>query len=379
MSDPLLDLEYKPHLPPKMDYGIGVVGCGGIVNYATLPTYKKHGLNVVGCFDINRATAERTAQEFDIPRVYSDLDELCADPRVEIAEISVPPRFQLGIAAQCIDAGKHLLCQKPLSDSLGQAAEIVRLAREGGVKLAVNQQLRWGQGLRAARALIRKGWIGQVTDASIQVSVNTPWDMWGWLVVSPRLEVQYHSIHYIDAMRSLFGDPEWITSRHARYPLQGEMKGETKTITILDFSNEARSGDYSYTAPGMQAFIADNHYNQSDDYFAVFRFIGTEGAITGTLGAMYNYPHGRPDTLEWSSKRHYPDKRFEAKLEGKWIPDAFIGPTASLMQAIQEDGVAETDGYDNLQTLRVVEACYVSSAENRSVNLDECQAIPCRD
>ena len=380
MSDPLLDLDYKPHMPAKMDYGIGVVGCGGIVNYATLPTYKKHGLNVVGCFDINRATAERTAQEFDIPRVYSDLDELCADPKVEIAEISVPPRFQLGIAAQCIDAGKHLLCQKPLSDSLGQAAEIVRLARDhGGVKLAVNQQLRWGQGLRAARSLIRKGWVGQVTDASIQVSVNTPWDMWGWLVVSPRLEVQYHSIHYIDALRSLFGDPEWITSRHARYPLQGEMKGETKTITILDYSDEARSGDTRYTAPGMQAFIADNHYNQSDDYFAVFRFIGTEGAITGTLGAMYNYPHGRPDTLEWSSKRYYPDKRFEAKLEGKWIPDAFIGPTASLMQAIQEDGVAETDGYDNLQTLRVVEACYVSAAENRSVNLDECQAIPCRD
>ena len=68
--------------------------------------------------------------------------------------------------------------------------------------------------------------------------------------------------------------------------------------------------------------------------FAVFRFIGTEGHITGTLGAMYNYPDGRPDTLQWSSTRYYPEKRFEAKLEGKWIPDAFIGPTASLMQAI---------------------------------------------
>ncbi len=375
MSDSLLDLDYKPHLPPKMDYGIAIVGCGGIVNYAALPTYKRHGLNVVGCYDVNRAAAERTAREFGIPAVYADLDELCADPKVEIAEISVPPQFQLGIAARCIEAGKHLLCQKPLSDNLGHAAEIVRLARQRGVKLAVNQQLRWGQGIRAARTLIRKGWIGQVTDASIQVSVNTPWDMWGWLVTSPRLDVLFHSIHYIDAMRSLFGDPEWITSRHARYP----MKGETKTITILDYSHEVRSGDHRYTAPGMQAFIADNHYNQSDDYFATFRFIGTEGVITGTLGAMYNYPYGRPDTLEWSSKRYYPDKRFEAKLEGKWIPDAFIGPTASLMQAIQEDGVPETDGYDNLQTLRVVEACYLSAAENRSVNLDECQAVPCRD
>ncbi len=201
----------------------------------------------------------------------------------------MPPQHQLDIARTCIAAGKHLLCQKPLADTLPHAAEIVRLARAGGVKLAVNQQLRWGPGLRAARDLIRKGWIGQVVDASIQVSVNTPWHMWPWLAVAPRLEVQYHSIHYIDAMRSILGDPVWVTSRHARNPLQGEIVGETKTITVMDYADD------------LQALIADNHYNHSDDYFAVFRFIGTEGHITGTLGAMYNYPHGREDTLEWSS------------------------------------------------------------------------------
>lgn len=367
MPDELLDLDYQPHLPPKKDYGIAIIGCGGIVNYAALPTYRKHALNIVGCYDVRPEAAEKTAAEFNIPTVWRTLEEALNDPKVEICEISVPPWAQMDIALRAIDAGKHLLCQKPLSDKLSQAAEIVYQARAKGVKLAVNQQLRWGQGLRAARTLIRKGWIGRPTDASIQVSVNTPWDMWPWLAAQERLEILYHSIHYIDAIRSLFGDPEWITSRHTRYPLQGVVKGETKTITILDYADD------------MQAMVADNHYNLSDDYFAVFRFIGTEGVITGTLGAMYNYPHGRPDTLEWSSKRHYPDKRFEAKLEGKWIPDSFIGPTASLMQAIQEDGVPETDGYDNLQTLRVVEACYLSARENRTVNLGECEAIPCRD
>ena len=158
----------------------------------------------------------RRRSEFDIPNVYRDLDELLANPAIEIVEISVPPWAQLDIVRKVAAAGKHLLCQKPLSDKLAQAAEIVRLAREAGVKLAVNQQLRWGQGLRAARTLIRKGWIGQVTDASIQVSVNTPWEMWPWLATQERLEILYHSIHYIDAIRSLFGDPEWITSRHSR-------------------------------------------------------------------------------------------------------------------------------------------------------------------
>jgi hypothetical protein len=81
---------------------------------------------------------------------------------------------------------------------------------------------------------------------------------------------------------------------------------------------------------------------------------------------MYNYPDGQPDTLEWSSRRFYADKRFEAKLEGKWIPNSFIDPTASLIRAIQEDGVPETNGSDNLQTLRVVEACDRLAAEQRT-------------
>jgi predicted dehydrogenase len=150
-----LDLNYKPYLPPKMDYGIGIVGCGGIVNYAALPTYRQHNLKVVSCYDINRENAEKTAREFDIPKVCDTVEELASDPAVEIVEISVPPQFQLDIVRQCAAAGKHMLCQKPLADSLPHAAEIVRLAKEAGVKLAVNQQLRWGQGIRAARTLIK--------------------------------------------------------------------------------------------------------------------------------------------------------------------------------------------------------------------------------
>jgi predicted dehydrogenase len=83
--------------------------------------------------------------------------------------------------------------------------------------------------------------------------------------------------------------------------------------------------------------------------------------------------------LEWSSRRFYADRRFGAELAGKWIPDSFIEPTASLMQAIRGDGLPETNGLDNLQTLRFVEACYLSAAEQHTVNLGECEAILCRD
>jgi predicted dehydrogenase len=361
MADPLLDLDYKPHLPPKTDYGVALVGCGGIVNYAVLPTYRKHGINVLGCYDVNPEAAEKTAAQHGLPKVYRSLAEMLDDQRVEIVEISVQPWNQLELVRQVTAARKHLLCQKPLSNTFAEAKEIVRLAKDAGVKLAVNQQMRWDQGIRASRNLMCNGWLGEVTDGSIEVSVSTPWHMWGWLAEQERLEIMFHSIHYIDSMRYLFGDPIWVTSRHSRYPLQGSLIGETKTVTIMDYD----------TPSHLQVLIADNHYNLSDEFFAIFRFIGTEGFISGTLGTMYNYPVGRPDTIAWSSRRHYPDKRFEAKLEGMWIPDAFLGPMASLMTAIQTDSLPETDGEDNLSTLRVVEAAYLSAAENRSVRLDE--------
>jgi predicted dehydrogenase len=359
MAEPIVP-QYKPRLGAKTDYGIGIVGCGGIVNYAHLIAYKNNHLNVVGCYDIDPAVAHKTAETHGIPKVYEALDELLADSRIEIVDIAVQPWHQRGIAEQALAAGKHLLCQKPLSDVFSDAVAIVEAGKRAGRCVAVNQQMRWSAGIAASRDLIQRGYIGQPTDAQIQVSTNTLWHMWPWLANAPRLEVQYHSLHYLDSLRSLFGDPAWVTSRHAKYPKQGA-RAETKTVTVLDY------------ADGLQALVAVNHYDESPDGYATFRFLGTEGIIKGTIGLMYNYPHGRPDTFEIHKHTDAPEDWQNIPLEGMWIPDAFIGPMASLMQAIETHGVPATDAADNLNTLRVVEAAYLSASENRSVRPSEIQ------
>lgn len=353
MAPPVVP-DYKPKLPPRRDYGIGIVGCGGIVNYAHLVAYRNNGLNVVACYDVNGDAARKTAQAHGIPKVYDALDDLLADPAVAIVDIAVQPWHQRAIAERALAAGKHLLCQKPLSDTFDDARAIVEAGKRAGRKVAVNQQMRWDAGIAAARDLIAKGYVGQPTDAQIQVSTNTPWHLWPWLATSPRLEVTYHSIHYLDAMRFLFGDPEWVTSRHAKYPKQGA-RAETKTITVLDYPD------------GLQALVAVNHHDESPDGYAIFRFLGTEGIIKGTIGLMYDYPRGRPDTFEIHRHADGPEDWQVIQLEGMWIPDAFIGPMASLMEAIQTDGAPITGAEDNLNTLRIVEAAYRSAAENRSV------------
>jgi len=354
-----LNVDWRPKLPEKMDFGVGSVGCGGIVQYAHMPAYKKAGFKLVGVYDIDRDNAEKVAGDNDIPTVFDSLEALLTDPAVEIVDIAVPAWEQLRIVEQVAAAGKNMLCQKPLAEDFSEAVRIVELAQGAGVKQASNQQMRWDAGIAASKDLIARGFIGTPTDAQIQVSVETPWHMWPWLAKAPRLEVMYHSIHYLDAMRFLFGDPAWVTSRHARFAGQGNVRGETKTVTVLDYDD------------GLQALVAANHYNRHSEPQAVFRFIGTEGAIEGTIGLLYDYPAGRPDTLAYHKKGEAP---VEVELDEMWIPDAFVGPMAGLMIAIETGSNPPTDTTDNLNTLRVVNAAYRSAAENRSVRPSEIQA-----
>jgi len=353
-----LALEHK--FPPKTDYGIAFIGCGGIVNYGHIPAYKASGFHLIGCYDLNPEAAEITVHTHGLKKVYKSLDELLADPMVQIVDVAVVPEEQWNVVTQVIAARKPLLCQKPFSIQYAKAVEMTDMARQAGIKMAVHQQFRWSSIIQATRALITEGWLGDILDVQVQVSIHTPWEMWPWIASQPRLEILFHSIHYLDSLRYLFGDPTLVTSRHTRHPTQ-KAKGETKTITTWEYAN------------GLQILIAICHFDWSPALYSLFRVLGTDGVIEGTIGTNYDYPDGRSDTIQFTSRAHS-ERNFSATLPGKWIPDAFYGPMASLMEAIQTDSEPITSAKENLGTLRVVEAAYRSMNESRSVSPDEITA-----
>jgi predicted dehydrogenase len=353
-------LDYKPKLPKRLDRGIGIVGAGGIVNYAHLPAYKKAGFRVVGITDKNLELAERTAKQHGIPNVYATLDDLLHESDIEIVDIAVYPSEQVEIVRQAAAAGKHLLCQKPFADDYAKAVRSVELAEQGRVKLAVNQQMRWDAGMRCTKLLIDDGWLGTPTYATIQVHCKTDWSLWPWIYRGKQLEIMFHSIHYVDSLRYLLGEPAHVFTSGSRAP-QETTEAETKTLTVWEYSS------------GLQVLIDACHSTWQDDAYAIFRMEGTEGIIKGTIGLMYNYPTGRPDTLEFMSKRNS-GYWFSARLDSLWIPDAFIGPMASLMRAIEDGSEPETSGRDNLRTLQIVFAEYRSMAEKRAVRPAEITA-----
>lgn len=358
------DLDYIPRPDPAHAIPIAIIGAGGIVQAAHLPAYRKANFRVAGIYDQDMSKAERVAVEFGIPKVYRTLDELLADEVARIVDIAVPASVQAQIAPRVAAAGKHMLCQKPLADTYVGAVEIVRAAKAAGVKAAVNQNMRWDPAIQATRTIIRRGWLGEPVSADVQVNVWTPWHLWPWILETPRLEVMYHSIHYLDAIRYLFGDPVRVYARGLRHPNQ-KAKAETRTTVILEYDSE------------FQGLVHDTHNNwetDPDDWYATFRFEGGDGTVKGRIGALYDYPVGRPDTLEFRSRQIDPTYWFRPRLDGKWFPDAFVGPMAELMRAVAENVEPENSVRDNLVTLQTVFATYRSMDEQRPVRLGEIAA-----
>jgi predicted dehydrogenase len=351
---------YEPrwHIEPGAgrDLRIGIIGCGGIVSGAHLPAYQAAGLAVTAVFDVDTDKARTVAAQFGIPTVARSAEELAARADVDIVDIAVLPWVQPQIVPIVAAAGKPMLCQKPLAMDYATGVAEVEAAEAAGVLLAVNHQMRWDAGIAASRDLVSQGTLGRVTEAQVQVSVSTPLHLWAWIAESPHLDIKIHSTHYLDALRSILGDPTWVTSVHGRYPEQAPVIGETVTKTILEYPD------------GVQGLVATNHYNQHGPPYAEFRFLGTEGMLAGTIGLMYDYPNGRPDTLslyrDGVEVQSFP-------LDTRWLPDAFLGPMSDLMDAIASGREPITAGRRMLPTLAIAEAAYRSAEERRSVRLSE--------
>jgi predicted dehydrogenase len=325
---------------------IAVVGAGEIADLAHLPAYAAHGLKVAGIFDINKDKARAVAERHRIPKVYDAVEEIARDKDVAVVDIAVFPWVQCGIAAPLLDAGKHLLCQKPISYDFDEAVRLIEHAEKAKRLLAVNQQLRFSESVAAAHAMVKAGWIGEPFEMSWDFNVYTPWEHWAWVAKQPRLDLNQFTIHFIDAVRFIIGrNPSYAFGTQAREPGQPE-SGETRTISVLEFPGETR------------AFLRSFHKNRSGDPRAEFRIDGTQGSIRGTIGLMYDYPRGRADTLEVNSRVLPTDGWLHYPVTSRWIPTAFIGPMASLLEALATGGKPLTNGRDNLDTLRVVHALY---------------------
>ena len=348
---PALFLLQAPTLPAKPP-PIVSIGAGGIVRSAHLPAYRKAGWRVASIFDLDGARADALARDFAIPRVCRALEEAVSTaPAGAVFDLALPASAVPGVLAALPD-GAPVLIQKPLGENLAQATAIRGLCRRKRLAAAVNLQLRFAPNMIAAHDLVSRGLLGELHDVDIRVTCFTPWHLWKFLYGIPRMEIVYHSIHYVDLVRSFLGEPAGAWCKTVRHPDMMEL-ASTRTAIALDYGGVRRAN------------IATNHGHSfgTRHQESRLKLEGTLGAAVMRMGVNLDYPRGVPDELEYCLVGDGgPPAWTSVRLGGSWFPDAFIGPMASLMRfASGESPDLPTSVEDAWRTMAVVEACHASS------------------
>ena len=328
------------------------IGSGGIVHDAHYPAYKKAGFPVIGLFDPNQERATFMAKTFGVSQTYASLSKAVKEaPTDAIFDIAVPASAIPSVLAE-IPQGRGVLIQKPMGESLHQASEILSLCEEKELNAAINFQMRTAPFIIAARNLIEQGKIGQVHDLEVRVTVYTPWQLWTFLETVPYPEILYHSIHYIDLVRSFLGEPQGVYAKTVKHPDALKMDG-TRTNIILDYGDQIRAN------------IETNHHHKYglQHQESYVKWEGTEGAIKIRMGLLMNYPKGEPDQFEYCLLQDEQTPQWQSlQIEGSWFPDAFIGSMSSLMRFMNgEISHLPTSVQDAYKTMAVTEAACQSS------------------
>jgi predicted dehydrogenase len=345
-----MKIPYKPQLP-ETSMPIIIIGAGGIVVDAHLPAYKKAGFQVLGITNRTKQKAEKLATQWHIPNVYDTLaDAVAAAPENAVYDITIVPENFVQCLEQLPD-GSAVLMQKPMGDNYKQSEEILAVCRRKKLAAAINCQLRFAPFVNAARYLIDDGFIGELYDMEIRVTVNTPWQMFPFVFDRPRLEIQYHSIHYIDLIRSFLGDPASVMAKTLRHP--AKTLPSTRSTILMDYGNTIRgvintNHDHVFGPTNEESFI---------------KWEGTKGAIKAKMGLLMDYPHGVPDKFEYCLLEENKKPSWTIKkIEGSWFPEAFIGSMSHLMRYQEgSSDILRTSVEDVIKTMAVVENAYLSS------------------
>jgi predicted dehydrogenase len=332
---------------PSRPLPIVIVGAGAIVRTAHLPAYRRLGFDVAGVFDRRPQAGRETARQFGIAKVFNSLDEAYAVSGT-LFDVAVPGD-QIVNVVTTLPEGAAVLIQKPMGEDLAMAREILEICRARRLVAALNFQLRFSPNVMALRDLIEHDGLGQITDIEVRVVDRQPWEQWPFLEGAPRLEVLYHSIHYLDVIRSLVGEPAGVYCRAVPHP-QLSAFHDTRSSIVLDYGSHVR----------CSLVLNHTHAHGPGHRASFLKVEGTKGAAMLTLGVNLEYPAGPPDRLEvvtaggaWRS----------IPLRGSWFTEAFEGPMSNLQRFVAgEDPALVSPVDDAIKTMALVEACYQSSA-----------------
>lgn len=160
--------------------GVGVIGCGGIARGAHFPNYARHPrVRLVAVADVERERARAAAEQWGVEAYYDDYRDLLARPDVEAVSVTTPVFAHAEPAIAAMDAGKHVLCEKPIARTLAEADAMVAAAEHNGVLFTMGYQPRFSRLWDHTKRVLDDGLIGKLLSVNLvscgRAALPQPW------------------------------------------------------------------------------------------------------------------------------------------------------------------------------------------------------------
>jgi predicted dehydrogenase len=312
---------------------VALVGCGGVAEMH-LQGYARHPerVQVVAACDLDAARAEATAQRWGIPAVYPSVAAMLQEKNWEVAVVCTPTPVREAVVRELAAAGRHLFVEKPLADSYEEARRIVAVCEQARVRLAVDQNFRSHYPFHLARELIQMGRLGKVIGIAHE-------DLFfrqdrGWRTGCSRHALAVMGIE----ARSV------VCHTHASAAIQ--CAGETDVFLQIAFENGA-------TVSYVQSFSSPVARTQT-------LILGEEGTLTLDYqgASLYRREAGRDPVETWANA-----------YAGANKPASTFRCLDHLLASIETGEAPPNSGQDNLGSIALLDAAYLSAEAGQPVRL----------
>lgn len=345
--------------------GIGIIGSGGIARGAHLPGYKScegQDVKVIACSDVNEETAKQAAAQFDIPNIYTDYQKMLERDDIHAVSVCTPNFLHKQPTIDALNAGKHVLVEKPLAMNATEGKAMVEAAQRNGKKLQVGFMTRFQAPAQALKRFVDAGEMGEIYFARALAMRRRGIPGWGVFTQKdkqgggPLIDI---GVHILDLTLWLMGHPKPTFCSGQTYAKFGPREGvlglmgqwDPKIFTVEDFAVGLVRFENGATLVLESSFVA----NQEDrDRFNTELF-GTEGGCSYNPCKMFFEKH---KTLIDASPAFLPQvKAHEAEIK-------------SFVDAIQNDTPVPVTGEEGLMTTQIIDAIYRSTEVGREVPVE---------
>jgi predicted dehydrogenase len=341
---------------------VGLIGVGGIAQSRHIPAFLKLSdkVTIVGVSDVNKGTAKRVASENHIPNVYADYRDMFKD--VDAVTICTPNKFHAEITIAALEAGVHVLCEKPMAMTTAECEAMLAASEKSGKVLAIAYHYRFMKETQAAKRLILENEIGSPMVARVKALRRRKVPSWG---VFTNKDLQGggslidYGCHFLDLSMWLLGQPEPVEATGTTYNRLSKMPNQINQWG--SFNHETFDVDDHVTAyikfqnGASMLFETSWSANIRDDEESV--------SISGETGGIDLFP------LEMNQAKH--GLLLSSKVD--WVPgedDPGLPQALNFVNSCLGLEELVVKPHEALQVTKLIDAIYKSSETGNSIRFE---------